>query len=206
MTAWFARVRRCLAATSSLFHGQYCMCMWQGRLRLLISHLSANLDQVLCENIMTRTLPQCGHQTQLRCSEDASQHICKAQCRGFLECCSQSCMACCSSCPAKVAPTDETREDRSPVEQPVVHASHPCRRPLDCGHECEDACSTSHRCENEANCKNPCNFKCEHGSCRKPCSAFCDPCVLPCSWSCPHYQCDLSCSMVRILRQFSLLL
>lgn len=64
--------------------------------------------------------------------------------------------------------------------------SHQCQRLLICSHTCMEPCECPP-------CGRPCENRCIHSKCMRPCGQACVPCMEPCSWRCPHQSCGKLC-------------
>ncbi|KAI0667327.1 hypothetical protein C8Q78DRAFT_404096 [Trametes maxima] len=159
--------------------------------KMVPCHKLEKLASVQCSKPVLKKLPSCEHTASVPCYRDPASVKCRERCSGALECCSKSCKASCSDCQAlnpAVANAGKSKTVR------VHHATHPCERPLYCGHKCGLACSREHECATK--CKGDCRQQCVHHRCPKPCSEPCAPCMEPCTWSCPHFSCPVLCGSI----------
>lgn len=147
------------------------------------SYALDNLSQVVCEVVVTKKLPSCEHEAEMRCSDDPALYRCREACRGIMTCCGRSCQATCSQCQIlnESEPTQEQDgEGMDVLIARKTHQCHPCQRPLFCGHQCNRVCSSEHECTTE--CLKECRQSCVHARCTRPCSEPCAPCMEPCAW------------------------
>ncbi|TFK44429.1 hypothetical protein BDQ12DRAFT_672980 [Crucibulum laeve] len=149
-----------------------------------------NLEQVTCNVMVEKTLPNCEHIVPLKCSEDPVNYICTARCNGIMSCCGRNCGSSCYGCrtlPGNASVEGERTQRRN-------HTQHPCDKLLYCGHRCPKACSQDHECVTK--CTEPCRQECIHAQCRQNCSTPCSPCQEKCTWKCQHYICPLPCGSI----------
>lgn len=134
----------------------------------------------------------CEHSFSIRCGLDPSSHDCKEPCGTNLICCGQRCASTCGKC--QQLSRNGVPEASLPIPR-IRHQSHPCRRRLFCGHQCQTDCSEDHTCTTQ--CVMPCRQRCEHSVCKQRCHEVCAPCAEPCSWTCPHRgRCPVPCGSV----------
>jgi hypothetical protein len=142
-------------------------------------------DQIVCHEIVTRTVPGCGHEVQIKCCQDVTsdQYLCLEDCGDTLACghvCKNSCKDCKNRVDCLIVKTDHGR------------SRHPCGRDfLNCSHSCKKLCHEGSDCDL---CNQPCEVKCEHSRCGRSCSEPCAPCAnKECSSCCPHSECSMPC-------------
>jgi hypothetical protein len=139
------------------------------------SHLWDCLEDVPCDFPMTKSLPNCEHTAELRCSADPALHPCTAFCGGIMRCCGRDCNSRCHECQCL-----NTDNQAQPFRRSKYH-NHPCQKTLFCQHSCSEMCSQEHQCTTV--CKEPCRQQCSHTRCKNYCSTPCAPCQEPCTWS-----------------------
>jgi hypothetical protein len=142
-------------------------------------------DQIVCHEIVTRTVPGCGHEVQVKCCQDVNSdnYLCHEKCGDTLACghvCKNSCKDC------------KNRVDCLIVKTDHGFCRQPCGRDfLNCSHNCTKICHDGTDC---SLCDQPCEVKCEHSHCGRPCSEPCAPCANEkCSSCCPHSECSMPC-------------
>jgi hypothetical protein len=141
-------------------------------------------DQIVCHEIVTRTVPGCGHEVQVKCCQDVNSdnYLCHEKCGDTLACghvCKNSCKDC------------KNRVDCLIVKTDHGFCRQPCGRDLNCSHSCTKICHDGTDC---SLCDQPCEVKCEHSHCGRPCSEPCAPCANEkCSSCCPHSECSMPC-------------
>ncbi|KAF3908937.1 hypothetical protein ABW21_db0204613 [Orbilia brochopaga] len=139
----------------------------------------SNLTRFLCDEMVTKTMPNCSHQIEVHCFRKMDSDIkCKEECRAVLPC-GHLCLRSCSECKAS-----------------GTHGS--------CATICEKAYSIcQHICRNICHkgpcppCGKPCEVRCSHGKCPNKCGEACFPCAEICGWECEHQQekCNMPCSV-----------
>lgn len=153
--------------------------------------MMSSLDEIICDEVVTKKLTHCEHTARLRCSVDPATHLCQATCGSNMLCCGQQCQARCHQCQS----ANGTDGDTGP-RQRISHHPHSCRKTLYCEHQCQNPCSQDHECTTI--CKEPCLQVCAHAKCKSYCSTPCAPCQEPCVWNCPHYSCPVPCGSVSV--------
>ena len=140
-------------------------------------------DQIVCHEVVTRTVPGCGHEVQVKCCQDVNsdEYKCRAECHDTLACghvCKKSCKNC---------------KDR--IDCRIVKVDHgSCRQKcgrdfVNCSHSCDKLCHGESDC---GLCDQPCEVKCEHSHCGRSCSEPCAPCANEkCSSRCAHSECSM---------------
>ena len=136
-------------------------------------------DKVVCNVALDSIRLACGHMQQPVCSARDQPLECTEMCSQQLKC-GHYCQAKCHIC--------------------TVNKSHPqcsslCAKELKCGHRCAGICHVGSNCPP---CQLPCKRSCGHGSCSRPCSCICDPCVKPCDLpvACLHKgSCTMMCCL-----------
>lgn len=132
----------------------------------------------LCVEIVTRELPNCGHQVEIPCHEahNLSKVSCYKDCKRFLSCghrcglkCSEPCQTQCSVIMSKVWPCGH--ELKRPCHQTAAPQEYPCRekcsKRFSCGHSCTKECGQT--CDEKCQCICPHILSCGH-KCRGICS------------------------------------
>jgi hypothetical protein len=138
-----------------------------------------NLEDVFCAEVMTKRLPNCEHNAEMKCSEDPAQYRCNSPCGGIMACCGRDCKSRCNQCQDKNAVDNADLQEPPPLVR-IKHTEHPCEKEFYCGHRCPKACSQDHTCITM--CKEPCRQQCTHTRCNQYCSTPCSPCQEPCTW------------------------
>lgn len=118
-------------------------------------------DKTVCNVRLDAVRLTCGHIQQPLCSAKDQTLKCTEMCNQQLSC-GHYCRADCHTC--------------------TVNKQHPqcssiCGKELKCGHKCAGLCHVGGNCPP---CQLPCTRSCGHGSCSRPCSHICDPCVRLC--------------------------
>lgn len=121
-----------------------------------------------CIQIVGEVHAMCGHIIKILCSKVNDPLVCNERCGTVLPC-GHLCVGMCAEC---------NPPDRHPP------CSEACGKTLECGHTCTAVCHEGpFECPP---CSRPCEKSCQHGTCKKSCSADCDPCVLPHKRACKH--------------------
>ena len=149
-------------------------------------HEAQNPASVRCQTWVRHTMIGCDHEIEVRCYQIpvGDDFACLAIC-GALLACGHKCARTCRDCNAR-------------AEGRVTDTNHgeckqKCGRPYStCTHTDESLCHGDKPCPL---CKSPCEVRCTHSKCSKPCQEPCVPCLEPCSWSCPHGACRMPCSV-----------
>ncbi|KAK6982097.1 NFX1-type zinc finger-containing protein 1 [Biomphalaria glabrata] len=117
-----------------------------------------------CYDLVHYTFKPCGHSGKVPCNKSSTKIECNHPCPSKLKC-GHPCRGTCSGCLYGL------------VHQPCHEK---CNQYLPCGHRCTGYCSTP--C---LPCKNPCQYKCIHGSCKtRHKESFCGQ---------PCYRCQNTC-------------
>lgn len=142
-------------------------------------------DKIVCHEVVTRTVPGCGHEVQVKCCTDVNSdmYLCREECSDTLAC-GHVCKKPCHNCKKRIDCHIE-KADHGPCRQP-------CGRDfLNCSHSCKKSCHDGTDC---GLCDQPCEVKCEHSHCGRLCSEPCAPCAVEkCSSCCPHSECSMPC-------------
>lgn len=138
---------------------------------------------VVCRVDVKRTVPGCKHELTLPCHKKTTgeDFVCTAVC-GQARPCGHSCGRQCSHCNIR-------------TEGKIARVNHgACRKA--CGRlygTCQHACAAE--CHGGANCPPctaPCDIRCSHSRCPRPCNEPCVPCAEEkCASSCPHSECTM---------------
>ena len=136
-------------------------------------------EKIVCNVRLDAIQLTCGHIQQPICSAKDQPLKCTEMCNKLLGC-GHPCRANCHIC---------TTNKSHPK------CSSPCGIELKCGHKCAAICHVGGECPP---CQLPCKRTCGHGSCSRPCSQVCDPCVKSCDMTatCLHTG---SCAMICCL-------
>lgn len=151
-------------------------------------HASRHIGELKCTVLVEKKLLYCEHKALLPCSQEPATHKCRMSCAGLLNCCGKYCTSTCDRC------MRETTHKGGPIGNSArfYHSSHPCQKPLHCGHRCAEICASGHKCSRK--CQQRCIQLCSHHRCDRLCCEPCPPCIEPCMWQCPHRRCGLKCS------------
>ncbi|XP_035284019.1 NFX1-type zinc finger-containing protein 1-like isoform X2 [Anguilla anguilla] len=161
-----------------------------------------------CQVIVTKTVPKCGHEQEVPCSQSLDGFICQVPCNKTLQCghlCVRGCGESCTlNCPQKVKVPlgcGHQRNMQCHVKQEADNKQEPikcwkkCDAELDCGHICSGSCFQCAGGSAHLPCASPCNAQliCFH-QCHKGCNQGCAPCTKPCETQCYHRKCPKLCS------------
>ena len=178
-----------------------------------------------CGELVEKRNPRCNHMMHIPCPLDPSEVSCQLQCAKALQCghlcqetCSQSCTVRCKVQVNKFLPCGHKHKIHCYRNPQDISCPEPCKKLLDCGHECSGTCGEcqggrlhiqcqykcgrqlvcGHICKfpctaNCPPCTHPCNNYCVHSRCRKRCYEPCVPCMEPCQWKCQHFRCTARC-------------
>ncbi|XP_053404552.1 NFX1-type zinc finger-containing protein 1-like [Mercenaria mercenaria] len=176
-----------------------------------------------CKELVTKTVPKCGHSQQVPCAMNPELFSCKAPCEKKLKCghkCQNICGGNHSRCSEKIHFTWPCGHISTICcwEAESKLCPSPCETILKCEHICSGTCGTcfngrvhqpcrqvcsrnlicSHQCKDYCDncppCTEPCRNRCVHSKCTKRCGERCIPCKEPCIWECSHYKCTRLCS------------
>jgi len=153
----------------------------------LACHETIDISKVKCRKIVTRLLPDCGHQATVECHVDISTYRCKSECGSSLEC-GHQCKRKCMECRKKGKDSQDITVDHKKC---IV----PCGRSYTtCNHSCKKPCHPDTPC---SLCEMPCEVQCTHSRCPNKCSQPCPPCQELCAWSCQHRSkaCNMPCAV-----------
>lgn len=150
-------------------------------------HEAQALGEVSCQVKLEQIMPHCGHRIIVKCYQLplADDYPCSATCGAALTC-GHDCTHDCKDC--------NIRKDGQIVERTHGICKTRCGRPYTtCSHSCKALCHGENPCQL---CVEPCEVRCAHSNCSKPCQEPCTPCVEDCLWSCPHRgRCPLPCAV-----------
>ncbi|KAI1902280.1 hypothetical protein AGOR_G00043080 [Albula goreensis] len=161
-----------------------------------------------CQEVVTKTMPKCGHEQEVPCSVSLDKFICRVPCNKILPCghlCVRGCGETCTrNCPHKVTVDLACGHQRvmlchvkqdadSKGEQ--IRCWKKCDAELDCGHPCRGNCFQCAGGSAHLPCASACNIQliCSH-SCERECGRTCVPCWRPCENQCFHRKCLKLCS------------
>ncbi|CAG8553663.1 12049_t:CDS:10 [Funneliformis mosseae] len=156
---------------------------------------SQDPKSIMCYTMVTRILPTCGHELNVRCSSSIDSLRCDHECGIILEGCGHSCKNKCCEC-QKRSIAANNKEPKIDQQGHIVRTNHlkciqRCGRILYCGHACAASCHKG-ACPP---CKENCSVECHHSKCTMKCSEPCITCAEQCNWICEHQGgCALSCS------------
>ncbi|KAK3935981.1 hypothetical protein QBC46DRAFT_420645 [Diplogelasinospora grovesii] len=143
-------------------------------------------DSIRCMVEVARAVPGCNHQVKVKCYEDvtAATFMCRAQC-GHHRLCGHTCKDACFKC--------RPREDGKVATENHGICNQVCGRSYQtCRHSCQQTCHGEKKC---GPCVLPCEARCSHSRCSKPCHEPCAPCAEDkCASSCPHSSCTMPCA------------
>ncbi|XP_035285223.1 NFX1-type zinc finger-containing protein 1-like [Anguilla anguilla] len=162
-----------------------------------------------CQVIVTKTVPKCGHEQEVPCSQSLDGFICRGPCNKTLQCghlCVQGCGESCTlNCPQRVTVplacghqqvTQCHVKQEADNKQEQIKCRKKCDAELDCGHICSGNCFQCAGGSAHLPCASPCNAQliCFH-RCHKGCNQGCAPCTKPCETQCYHSKkCPKLCS------------
>ncbi|RXM95922.1 NFX1-type zinc finger-containing protein 1 [Acipenser ruthenus] len=162
-----------------------------------------------CKVTVTKTLPKCGHEQKVPCSEPPETFSCHMQCNKPLSCghlCVRECGDTCTrKCPQNVTVNLDCGHQRtiSCYEKQEAEKKNEkilcfvkCEASLQCGHKCSGSCSECSNGMSHVACRSKCKevLICSH-QCQNKCSEECVPCSLSCDRKCFHQKCDQMCCM-----------
>lgn len=177
---------------------------------LLCGHVEASLDCYLaqipiratCRKIIPVKVPLCGHTAERQCCEldPGLDYHCMAKCGEILPC-GHECGSKCHMCKAR------KNAEIFQIDHPLCKWT--CERPYTtCSHVCKEPCHPGSGCQP---CSAPCEVRCDHSKCAKPCKESCAPCAEDCTWACPHtgkydLPCAVPCNKLPCSRRCQLIL
>ena len=153
-----------------------------------------------CGKLVTKTLPVCGHNAQVRCDTSPLKVECKERCEKSLSCCHQ-CQAYCGApctkkCQELVKKTDWPCGHGATTACSATQANCiiPCADKLECGHKCSGTCGMCRMGRVHKGCKLKCgrSLLCSH-VCKEFCGMPCHPCNKKCENHCAHSACPKDC-------------
>ncbi|KAJ8336972.1 hypothetical protein SKAU_G00381920 [Synaphobranchus kaupii] len=160
-----------------------------------------------CQVLVTKTMPKCGHEQGVACSQSLGSFICRVPCNKTLQCshlCMRACgESCTRNCPQRVTvplncgheivmPCSVKQEADNNQEQ--IKCWKKCDAELDCGHICSGSCFKCAGGSAHLPCASPCDTQliCFH-QCQKECNQRCVACTKPCEIQCYHRKCPKLC-------------
>ncbi|KAL0477091.1 hypothetical protein AKO1_006100 [Acrasis kona] len=155
-----------------------------------------------CSHMITRKLESCGHDVNVKCSDNLSSVVCIKLCNKELPC-GHKCMAKCHECLGGVCKPCETNVT---VDCPTCNNSYnkicsgpsvctnPCSEILPCGHPCSGTCGNCvdghQKCNMDCQRILFCGHKCQG---KHTCSTNCPECNKKCERKCHHTKCRNKC-------------
>jgi hypothetical protein len=138
-----------------------------------------------CMVRIERIIPACNHKVKARCHViAAAKYCCTAKC-GLIHPGGRRCKSLCSICTIRKG-GGVTKQDHD-ISQPICGRSYST-----CSHSCSKTCHDGDQCPP---CDEPCEVRCSHSQCSKPCHKLCTPCPeKKCQSSCSHTQCFMQCA------------
>ncbi|XP_050443204.1 NFX1-type zinc finger-containing protein 1-like [Adelges cooleyi] len=175
----------------------------------------------LCEEIVSKVIPDCGHQVRLKCKTVAERSHCTEKCTRKLPCghnCQSLCKEYCNPDNCKyivlngfknlachhnkawVFCCDRNKEFSPDSEYLLEKCLEPCTEILNCDDICTGNCGQCKQGRLHIPCKAKCNKVnvCNH-TCDYPCKVICPPCNRSCSFSCVHSICKRSCGLPCVI-------
>ncbi|XP_057379532.1 NFX1-type zinc finger-containing protein 1-like [Daphnia carinata] len=177
-----------------------------------------NDEDIFCPKMVTKVIPECGHEAQLECSTVPTRLLCKEMCNLMLPCghaCKKKCCKPCNQADCNEPVTTSRLNicghhvtldcksfhavDGIPTEiQMQSHlrtCSKPCNATLDCMHRCKGTCGEcfNGRVHRAYDYRCGRSLVCGH-ICDVNCSLTCPPCRKICEYSCSHSRCRHTCS------------
>ena len=155
-----------------------------------------------CQAPVIKSLPLCGHQVTMPCSQNISDFKCTRPCERYRACghlcrslCGDECDATkCKEKVEKILPCGHKKaiSCSTPVESYKCQVD--CGANLECGHTCKGNCYNCKQGRVHSACENPCGrtLICSH-PCAEPCTKDCPPCSRPCDNRCVHSACHKTC-------------
>lgn len=150
-------------------------------------YLAQDPKRAVCRKVVLVDVPLCGHTVEKQCWEQdpGPNYWCRAACGDFLPC-GHKCPSNCHRC--------KSRKDGEILRTDHGACQKICgRQYTTCSHYCNQTCHAGSPC---GLCLSPCEVRCAHSRCPRPCSEPCAPCAESCTWACPHTgRCDLPCAV-----------
>ncbi|XP_022808817.1 NFX1-type zinc finger-containing protein 1-like [Stylophora pistillata] len=159
----------------------------------------------LCDLMVEKELPICGHTTKVRCDTSPEMMKCKKRCERVLPCahrCQRKCTeSCTEKCQELVKRTDWPcgHEVTMACSATLADCPVPCGPTLECGHPCSGTCGECRMGRIHKQCKLRCGRVqiCSH-SCKSLCRESCPPCIMMCENKCQHNPCPNRCGELCI--------
>ncbi|KAL4221265.1 NFX1-type zinc finger-containing protein 1 [Mactra antiquata] len=176
-----------------------------------------------CPELVTKVVPSCSHEQEMRCSTHPSTFICQMPCEVPLKC-GHPCTNVCgephtSKCLVVIEHTFTCghTEKVQCWRAAKNDCPRPCKAVLKCEHLCSGICGSclngrihhpcrskcertlvcGHKCNSFCDvclpCKELCRNRCIHSRCKLKCGEPCKPCMENCAWECKHYKCTKRC-------------
>ena len=171
---------------------------------------SEKLSCLPCSYLVTREMPSCGHQQEMKCHEKPEQVLCIQQCKKSCSAghpCQKACWEDCGNCQVSVVkklPNCEHSKKLPCYYEPSQYKClKTCKKKYPCGHLCQKNCFE----ECDVNCmllqaktipncghieEVPCYLEPKSWSCKKPCEKVLDcghPCKSTCGETCKQLEC-----------------
>ncbi|KAK3878843.1 hypothetical protein Pcinc_016532 [Petrolisthes cinctipes] len=164
-----------------------------------------------CKVKVKRTVPSCGHEATMPCSETPTVKFCDGPCIKKLSCghpCKRLCKDKCTDECLELVSSGNKCPNHHDIQLPCYlvrkvkgedawqYCKKPCDKTLECEHTCIGECGRCFQGRLHVACNKPCKrpLVCGH-ICKQPCSAACPPCQEPCQWKCVHSKCRQKCGL-----------
>ena len=158
----------------------------------------------LCDEILEKRIPQCGHPQPVPCSCEPENFTCQEPCTKELECghrCKKKCGEAhtteCRKFVEKKWPCEHTAQAECYVTKAMYSriCTMLCNQELSCGHPCSGTCGECRQGRLHKPCTAKCDriFSCGH-KCTNPCAQSCPSCNKECMFECPHGPCGHKCN------------
>lgn len=145
-----------------------------------------NPSTIICKQIVSKTVPGCGHAVDVPCHTDVSvdTYKCGKLCLDPQPC-GHNCQSACYQC--------KERKEGNIVKTVHPFCKQACGRAYTtCRHTCQKSCHGKAECPL---CPASCEVRCSHSKCSKKCHEPCVPCAeQTCASSCPHARCTMPCA------------
>ena len=138
---------------------------------------------------------------RIPCPLDPSEVPCQLQCTELLQCghlcqetCSQPCTVRCKVLVDRSLPCGHKYKILCYQNPRKVSCPEPCKKILDCDHECSGTCGDCQGGRLHTQCQYECGRQlvCGH-ICKFPCTPNCPPCTHLCNNYCVHSHCSKKC-------------
>ncbi|KAK4316795.1 hypothetical protein Pmani_012053 [Petrolisthes manimaculis] len=164
-----------------------------------------------CKVKVKRTIPSCGHEATMPCSETPTVKFCDGPCIKLLSCghpCKRLCKDRCTDECMELVSSGNKCPNHHDIQLPCYllrkvkgedawqYCKKPCNKTLECEHTCIGECGSCFQGRLHVACNKPCKrpLVCGH-ICKQPCSTACPPCQEPCRWKCVHSKCGQKCGL-----------